>query len=119
MSASGGQASGLTMQETVETTGWSPRMLRYLEKSGLVTSQRSPGGHRRYSPRQVQRLKEMKELIEEMDISITDLAYERRVRTEPDLAHRVDAWFGGVHRVPEPESAGIYRRLAAVSPAAA
>ena len=111
--------SAMTVEETAEETGWSPRMLRYLEKSGLVTSQRSPGGHRRYSPRQVQRLKEMKALIEEMDISITDLAYERRVRTEPDLAHRVDAWFGGVHRVPEPESAGIYRRLASVSPAAA
>jgi adenosylhomocysteinase len=109
---------GLSIQETVETTGWSPRMLRYLEKSGLVTSQRSPGGHRRYSPRQVQRLREMKELIEEFDLGITDLAYERRVRTEPDLAHHIDAWFGGVHRVREPESSGIYRRLAAVSPAA-
>ena len=34
----------------------------------------------------VQRLREMKALIEEMDISITDLAYERRVRTEPDIS---------------------------------
>ncbi|HEY5335831.1 MAG TPA: MerR family DNA-binding transcriptional regulator [Mycobacteriales bacterium] len=38
--------TSLTMQQAAETTGWSPRMLRYLEHSGLVTAQRSPGGHR-------------------------------------------------------------------------
>ena len=45
----------LTMHQAVETTGWSQRMLRYLEQHGLVTSMRSPGGHRLYGPRQIER----------------------------------------------------------------
>jgi adenosylhomocysteinase len=91
-------------------------MLRYLEQSGLVTSQRSPGGHRRYSPRQVERLRQLKELLAEFDVALTDIAYELRMRTEPELARRVDAWFGAIHRVAEPAAAGLYRRLAADPP---
>jgi adenosylhomocysteinase len=102
----------LSMQETVATTGWSPRMLRYLEQTGLVTAQRSTGGHRRYSARQVDRLRRMKELLDEHGLAITDLAYERRIRTEPALGRAVDDWFGALHRVTEPDSAGLYRRLA-------
>ena len=101
----------LTMHQAVEETGWSPRMLRYLEQSLLVTAQRSPGGHRLYPPRQIERLRQLRALLDEFGIGITDLAYERRIRTEPDLARRVDAWFGAMHRVNEPEEAGIYRRL--------
>ena len=41
----------LTMQQAVETTGWSQRMLRYLEQAGLVTALRSAGGHRLYGRR--------------------------------------------------------------------
>jgi adenosylhomocysteinase len=100
------------VQETVEATGWSPRMLRYLEQTGLVTAQRSPGGHRRYSPRQVARLKSLRDLLTAHDVAITDLAYELRVRTEAELSRDVDAWFGAIHRVAELPSAGIYRRLA-------
>ena len=31
-------ALGLTIHEAAQTTGWSPRMLRYLERVGLLTS---------------------------------------------------------------------------------
>ena len=31
----------LTIQEAAETTGWSPRMLRYVERVGLVEPARS------------------------------------------------------------------------------
>ena len=41
----------LTIQQAAEVTGWSPRMLRYLERSGLVSPMRTPGGHRTYLPR--------------------------------------------------------------------
>jgi adenosylhomocysteinase len=106
----------LTIQQAVETTGWSQRMLRYLEQHGLVTALRSPGGHRLYGPRQIERLRQLKELIDEHGLGITDLAFEMRMRTDPRLAHSIDEWFGAIHRVTEPVSAGIYRRLAADTP---
>jgi adenosylhomocysteinase len=105
----------LTMHQAVETTGWSQRMLRYLEQHGLVTSMRSPGGHRLYGPRQIERLRALKELIDRYDLGITDLAFEMRMRTDPDLARGIDEWFGVIHRIREPTSAGLYRRLAAES----
>jgi adenosylhomocysteinase len=105
--------SALSMQQAVDTTGWSPRMLRYLEQANLVTAQRSPGGHRLYSPRQVERLRQLKVLLDQYGIGITDLAFERRMRTEPDLARSVDEWFGAIHRVSESPAAGLFRRLAA------
>ena len=35
---------GLTINEAAETTGWSPRMLRYLESVGKVRIDTLPGG---------------------------------------------------------------------------
>ena len=103
----------LTMHQAVETTGWSQRMLRYLEQAGLVTSLRSAGGHRLYGPRQIERLQQLRTLIDDFDLGLTDIGFEMRMRTEPDLAGRVDEWFGVIHRVSAPARAGIYRRLTA------
>ncbi len=103
----------LTMHQAVETTGWSQRMLRYLEQAGLVTSLRSTGGHRLYGPRQIERLQQLRTLIDDFDLGITDIGFEMRMRTEPDLARRVDEWFGAIHRTSAPPQAGIYRRLTA------
>jgi len=36
----------LTINEAATTTGWSPRMLRYVEQLGLVEPTRSPAGYR-------------------------------------------------------------------------
>ena len=103
----------LSMHQAVETTGWSPRMLRYLEQAGVVTSLRSAGGHRQYGPRQIERLQQLRTLIDDFDLGITDLGFEMRMRTEPELARRVDDWFGAIHRLSAPPGAGIYRRLTA------
>ncbi|MCW2527644.1 MAG: transcriptional regulator, MerR family, partial [Pseudonocardiales bacterium] len=73
----------LTIAQAVETTGWSQRMLRYLEQAGLVTALRTSGGHRLYGERQIERLRQLKDLLEQFDIGITDLAFEMRMRTEP------------------------------------
>ena len=35
---------GLTINEAAETTGWSPRMLRYIESAGLIEPPRTPNG---------------------------------------------------------------------------
>ena len=41
---------GLTINEAAETTGWSPRMLRYIEREGLIEPRRSDSGYRLYGP---------------------------------------------------------------------
>jgi adenosylhomocysteinase len=102
----------LTIQQAAETTGWSQRMLRYLEQAGLVAALRSPGGHRHYGPRQIERLQGLRELIDRHNLGITEIAFELRMRTDPQLARAVDDWFGPIHRSAEPPEAGIYRRLA-------
>ena len=102
----------LTIQQAADATGWSQRMLRYLEQAGLVAALRTPGGHRLYGPRQIERLQGLRDLLTEHDIGITDIAFELRMRTDSSLARSVDDWFGPIHRATAPHGAGIYRRLA-------
>jgi MerR family copper efflux transcriptional regulator len=85
--------SMLTIQEAAETTGWSPRMLRYLEQAGLLEAPRSPAGYRLYGPAELQRLRTLRELLTEHDIGLTDVGFARRLRTEPALASALDHWF--------------------------
>jgi adenosylhomocysteinase len=102
----------LTIQQASEATGWSQRMLRYLEQAGLVAALRTPGGHRHYGLRQIERLRDLRELVDAHDLGITDLAFELRMRSDPQLARAVDDWFGPIHRIAAPPEAGIFRRLA-------
>src|SRR3954451_24280537 len=102
----------LTIQQAAEAPGWSQRMLRYLEQAGLVAALRTPGGHRHYGPRQIERLQRLKDLIDGHGLGITEVAFELRMRTDPELSRAVDEWFGPVHRFAAPPQAGIYRRLA-------
>ncbi len=103
----------MTMQQAAEATGWSQRMLRYIEQAGLVTTQRTPGGHRLYGARQIDRLRTLRHLIEQHGIGLAEVAFELRMRTEEGLSRAVDDWFGAVHRGPVSPDAGMYRRLAA------
>src|SRR5919197_57847 len=102
----------LTMQQAAEATGWSQRMLRYLEQAGLVAALRTPGGHRHYGPRQIERLQQLRALIDAHGLGISDIAFELRMRTAPQLARAVDDWFGPIHRSAAPPEAEIFRRLA-------
>ncbi len=47
----------LTINEAAATTGWSARMLRYVERIGLVGATRSAAGYRLYGPAELQRLR--------------------------------------------------------------
>jgi adenosylhomocysteinase len=103
--------ASMSMQHAAAATGWSPRMLRYLEQAGLVAPLRTPGGHRHYGPRQIERLQRLRELIDAHGLAIGDLAFELRMRTDPQLARAVDGWFGPLHRTAAPPAADLYRRL--------
>ncbi|MGE0029078.1 MAG: MerR family transcriptional regulator, partial [Thermoleophilia bacterium] len=57
----------LTINEAAATTGWSSRMLRYIERIGLVVPPRSPGGYRLYGAAELQRLRTLRELLSDHD----------------------------------------------------
>lgn len=82
----------LTIHEAAETTGWSPRMLRYVERVGLVEPARSPSGYRLYGPAELQRLRTLRELLEEHGIGLSDVAFALRLRHESDLRGATEGW---------------------------
>jgi DNA-binding transcriptional MerR regulator len=85
-------SKALTIHEAATATGWSPRMLRYVEQLGLVTAPRSPSGYRLYGPAQLQRLRTLRALLDEHRLELGDVAVALRLRREPDLAAALDDW---------------------------
>jgi len=83
----------LTIHEAAETTGWSPRMLRYIERNGLIEPQRSASGYRLYGAAELQRLRTLKELLGEYDLGLGEIGFALRLRREQDLRSAVEAWF--------------------------
>lgn len=92
---------GLTINEAARTTGWSPRMLRYVEQTGLVSPARSPSGYRLYGPAELQRLRTLKELLASFDIGLSDVAFAARMTTSPELRDSVRSWLEAQARRPE------------------
>ena len=83
----------LTIHEAAQTTGWSPRMLRYIESSGLLEARRSPSGYRLYGPEELQRLRTLRELLDERGVSLQEVGFALRLRRDEELAGAVEAWF--------------------------
>jgi DNA-binding transcriptional MerR regulator len=82
----------LTIHEAAETTGWSPRMLRYVERVGLVAPARSGAGYRLYGAAELQRLRTLRELLEQHELGLSDVAFARRLHDEAPLRRAVDGW---------------------------
>ena len=106
----------LTINEAAETTGWSPRMLRYIERIGLIEPQRSAAGYRLYGPAELQRLRTLRELLAEHDIGLGDVGFALRLRRESDAARRGRRLARGRAR---PPGRRRRRRLAALGAAQA
>src|SRR5687768_1754311 len=83
---------GLTIHEAAETTGWSPRILRYIEQAGLIAPRRSGSGYRLYGAEELQRLRTLRELLAEHDMSLGDASFALRLDRETDLREAVEAW---------------------------
>jgi MerR family copper efflux transcriptional regulator len=90
----------LTIQEAAQTTQWSPRMLRYIERAGLIEPRRSESGYRLYGPAELQRLRTLRELVTRHDIGLGEVGFAMRLRREPELARAIDAWFEAEPRRP-------------------
>ena len=96
---------GLTIHEAAETTGWSPRMLRYLDRVGLVEPARTHSGYRLFGPGELQRLRTLRELLSEFRCGLSDVAFAKRMREETRLRRALDRWLAAEPRRPEGVSA--------------
>jgi MerR family transcriptional regulator, copper efflux regulator len=101
----------LTIHEAAETTGWSPRMLRYIERVGLIEPARSPSGYRLFGAPELQRLRTLRELLETHGISLGELAFAVRLRREPSLSDAVDGWLEAEARKPDEVPASDWLRF--------
>jgi DNA-binding transcriptional MerR regulator len=96
----------LTIQEAAETTGWSSRMLRYIERSGLVVPARSASGYRLYGAAELQRLRTLCELLQRFDLGLSDVVFALRLDNDAELRSAVGEWFEAEPAKPEHVAAG-------------
>ena len=82
----------LTVGAAARETGWSARMLRYLEEHRLVVPRRTPAGYRLYGLAEVNRLATLRELRRRFGLDLAELAFALRLRRDVELRTAVDAW---------------------------
>lgn len=108
------QAAGidaLTINEAAATTGWSARMLRYIEAIGLVQPRRSSSGYRLYGPEELQRLSSLRELLDENAIDLAEVGFARRLEREPALREAIEHWLVAKPARPEHVDAADWLRF--------
>jgi MerR family transcriptional regulator, copper efflux regulator len=91
----------LTINEAAETTGWSARMLRYIESIGLVEPGRSSSGYRLYGPAELQRLSSLRELLDERGLDLGEVGFAARLIREPRLREAIEQWLAAEPARPE------------------
>ena len=85
----------VTVGEAAERTGWSARMLRYVERTGLVVPARTNSGYRLYGLRELNQLRSLRDLLSRFSIELSDIVFAARLRREEALRAAVDAWLTG------------------------
>ena len=100
----------LTINEAAETTGWSPRMLRYIERAGLIVPRRSDAGYRLYGAGELQRLRTLRELLARFGIALSDVGFARRMREDGELEEAVGSWLKAAAARPEEVPASDWLR---------
>lgn len=100
----------LTIQQAADVTGWSPRMLRYVEQAGLVRPERSPAGYRLYGAGQLQRLRTLRELLERFDLGLSDVGFAARLSIDVELRSAVEEWLTAEPRRPQEIDPGDWLR---------
>ena len=68
-------------------------MLRYLEDVGLIEAMRSASGYRLYGAAELQRLRTLRELLDRHGCGLSEVAFAKRLKDEPELAGQLDRWF--------------------------
>jgi MerR family copper efflux transcriptional regulator len=102
---------GLTINEAAGTTGWSARMLRYIEQAGLVSPERTSGGYRVYGAGELQRLRTLRELLESFDVALSDVAFAARLGVDAKLHSAIEQWLSATAERPEDVDPGDWLRF--------
>jgi MerR family transcriptional regulator, copper efflux regulator len=84
-----------TIGEASRRSGWSPRMLRYLEQAGLVVPERGHARYRRYGIRELNQLRTLTDLRNRFGVELTELAFAVRLQRDADLRAAVETWLAG------------------------
>ena len=82
----------LNVGEAAARTGWSARMLRYLESVGLVVPGRTRSGYRVYGESELLQLRDLRLLRERFGIELDEVAFAARLRRDPELRIALEAW---------------------------
>jgi MerR family transcriptional regulator, copper efflux regulator len=101
----------LTINEAAETTGWSARMLRYIESIGLVEPRRSGSGYRLYGPAELQRLSTLRELLAEQGLDLGEVGFALRLERDPRLREAIEQWLAAKPARPDDVSAADWLRF--------
>src|ERR1700751_5610606 len=86
---------GSHVSEAAASTGWSPRMLRYLERLGLVVPPRTASGYRRYGLRELNQLRSLAAPRRRFPAEPAVAASPAPLGRERELRRAVDAWLAG------------------------
>jgi DNA-binding transcriptional MerR regulator len=82
----------LTVSAAAARTGWSARMLRYLEQHGLVVPRRTGSGYRLYGLGELNQLQALGELRCRFGLDLAEIAFAARLRRDGELRAAVDGW---------------------------
>src|SRR5438445_12088508 len=85
----------LTVGQAATQSGWSPRMLRYVEQLGLVIPERTGAGYRLYGLRELNQLRSLAELRRRFGVALDELALAARLRRDPPLLAAVETELAG------------------------
>jgi MerR family copper efflux transcriptional regulator len=85
----------LTVSQAAGRTGWSPRMLRYLESTGLVVPTRSASGYRHYGEQELVLLRGLADLRRRFGVELSDVAFVVQLRRDAELRAAVESWLEG------------------------
>jgi DNA-binding transcriptional MerR regulator len=89
---------GFSIGETALRSGWSARMLRYLERAQLVVPPRTASGYRRYGLPELHQLRLLRDLRRRFAVEIAEMAFAARLEREPALRAAVRTWLAGARR---------------------
>jgi MerR family copper efflux transcriptional regulator len=88
---------GLSVGRAAALSGWSARMLRYLERSGIVTPARTASGYRVYGIRELNQLRGLSDLRRRFGVELDEVVFALRLRREPELRGAVETWLAGTN----------------------
>ena len=82
----------LTVSQAAARTGWSARMLRYLELHALVVPRRTRSGYRLYGLGELNQLYALGELRRRFGVDLAEVAFAARLRRDRELRGALDGW---------------------------